>query len=316
MEVNPSECSIGRNDKYCSSPEIKTKIIEISKKMELQKGNGNIQSGDTFSQEVTPPQKADASRENNVALGNNLSANGSDQDLTSYEQSLKLLKHNTGCENVEAYKVESCVLSNNNIKSMIGADLVKHNFDINFNPKGPASSTEWLSNSHIDNVLDQAAKYYEGFAHINFQMSDFAENDDPDSLQNIDLAKLYNKYKSFGVVINTDVSGGSGEHWFCIYGTFDKKGITLEYFNSSGEPPILSVDIWLKETAEKLKKTLNVPVKIIRHMVPHQTDNHSCGPYSLYYILSRLSGVPSDVFDKKIIPSKLMVKFRKQILRD
>ncbi len=236
----------------------------------------------------------------------------------SYKEAIKKLSEESGCEGKEPHQVESCVLEKSStVKKAVPREALHHNFDRNFNPKGPAKSIEWLSNDHIDTVLDQAADHYKGFFHIDFQMIDFAEKNDPDGLHRIDLAKKYKEgIKSFGVVLNTDTSDGSGEHWFCLYGVFDRNKITLEYFNSAGDPPMIEVDVWLRKTEATLSKKLNIPVEIIRHLVPHQTDDHSCGPYAVYYILSRLSGVPSKTFDEKKIPSSLMRDFREQILRE
>jgi hypothetical protein len=44
-------------------------------------------------------------------------------------------------------------------------------------------------------------------------------------------------------------------------------------------------------------------------------DNSSCGPYSLYYIISRLEGVSSDAFQKNRIPDHKMWEFRKILFR-
>ena len=46
-----------------------------------------------------------------------------------------------------------------------------------------------------------------------------------------------------------------------------------------------------------MEKTLNKKVEdVVVTKIVNQADNHSCGSYSLYYIISRLEGVPYSHF--------------------
>jgi hypothetical protein len=160
----------------------------------------------------------------------------------------------------------------------------------NFRPEGPSDSTDLLSNINIDGVLGQLNVLYPKFLHIPFQMSDFAEN-------NTYLAKLdivdhiqENKYNSFGVVFNTDVSTGRGKHWFCFYGVIKPKGLELEYFNSSGYDMLKSIREWEVSVRRKVQDA-GFSYKLKENTgVQYQKDNHSCGVYCLMYIWLRLSG--------------------------
>jgi hypothetical protein len=213
---------------------------------------------------------------------------------------------------------DSCLLENRDVINILGQNVVNNQLDNNFKPDGPLDKNEWLSNSDIDSVLSQINKKDGNniFKHINFQMRDFEKTGS--ELASIDFANEYknNGIKCFGVVFNDDVSTGNGTHWTAMFGDFRKKPFTIEHFNSSGAGPQNEMRIWMKKTKMKLEKELNVTVNVIEvSKIQHQMDNSSCGPYSLYYIISRLEGVSSDAFQKNRIPDNKMWEFRKILFR-
>src|SRR5687767_6369638 len=72
-------------------------------------------------------------------------------------------------------KSESCILNNDKIIEFIGISKVDKNLKDNFMPKGPSHKFDWLSNNHIDNVLEIYVKLFKSqkFYHIPFQLIDF-----------------------------------------------------------------------------------------------------------------------------------------------
>lgn len=214
-------------------------------------------------------------------------------------------------------KNESCLLTKSEIKDVIGHDVAENQLDNRFKPEGPFDSNEWFSNVNIDEVLDQIAiKYKEKkFLHIKFQMRDFERAGGELSI--IDLAEEYsnNDIRCFGVVFNTDETSGPGQHWFSIFGDFNKEPFTIEYFNSTGQPPLDEILEWMLKTKHHMEKTLNKEVKDeIVSTIPNQVDSHSCGSYSLYYIISRLDGIPYTHFTKNKIGDETMHIFRQHHL--
>lgn len=260
-------------------------------------------------------------------------ANLNEKKVTAPGEIIKIIKTMTGC------KSESCVLKDNNFANFIGHDKIKKELDERFKPHGPALTYDLLSNFNIDDVLDQLEKAYksENFYHVPFQMRDFEtykKNDNEiaiscarnakcmkyekdQNLATIDLAEKYtNGMRCFGVVFNTDYSTGNGIHWFCIFGDFRKKPYTIEYFNSSGNLPLIEISSWMKNTKTKLAKQLNTAVvDVISSRIEHQFGDNQCGIYSLYYILSRLENVPYTYFSNNRIPDELMDDFRKMFFR-
>lgn len=240
------------------------------------------------------------------------------KSVNTDEEIINELKNETGC------KSESCILSKKNkFSEKLDENVIQKELRKSFKPDGPAFTTELLSNFNIDDVLDQYVDAYtnENFLHIPFQMIDFqdyARSSDKDSnLASIDFSDKYNKgMRCFGVVLNTDYSSGGGKHWFAIFGDFRKHPFTLEYFNSSGNLPMIQIQKWMKNAKNDIENKLNKDVKcVITTRIQHQTDDHSCGPYSLYYITCRLENIPHEYFAKHVIKDSEMHLFRKHLFR-
>jgi len=235
------------------------------------------------------------------------------------EKIMDAVKKKTNCES------ESCVYKNAEVVEFLSSGKANDILKEYFKPSGPAFSTEWLSNYNIDDVLDQVEKKYKGFYHVYFQMRDFekkklssGEKQNPEavkySLGDIDFSEKINEgVRTFGCVLNTDYSSGNGEHWFCLFGDFRKEPYQLEYFNSSGDAPLDEVQVWLDRTKHQIEKKLNKKVKLIICRTQHQRDTHSCGPYSLFYIINRLKGIPAEVFNANIGGDKRMIEWRTEL---
>lgn len=229
-------------------------------------------------------------------------------------KTMELIKNVVGCDS------ESCVLTKPEVHEIIGADVAQKQLVEKFKPVGPHNTNDWFSNFNIDNVLEQVAVKHPDFLHVEFQMRDFETAPSQHmSLSKIDFVEQYaTGIRRFGVVFNTDKSTGNGQHWFAIYGDFSKSKFTLEYFNSAGDQPLDEICSWLTDTKHRLIKGLNKPPKDVEVItvtdIVNQKDNHSCGSYSLYYIMSRLDGAPWEYFKKNKIGDAKMHDFRKNHL--
>lgn len=292
MDFTPNECSW---EKFRKQGEVEVcSSLEIIKKMvEFLEATGEKMSHDNLNDE-------------NVKI-----------------EIIEKLKEKTGCES------ESCVVQDDKFKEFAGSLLVNENLKKNFKTKGPSHSTEWLSNFDIDDVLKEIKKNYtdEKFWNIPFQMRDFKKISPGETapkhvknsnLETFDLCGKYREgYKCFGVVINTDYSTGNGIHWFCLFVDMRLDHFTIEYFNSSGNAPLTEIKAWMKKTRVVLEKEF--PGKKVSDLVvskvEHQKDDHSCGVYSLYYIISRVSKIPYKYFMENLIKDSKMHKFRKFLFR-
>lgn len=224
----------------------------------------------------------------------------------------KNLKQIYNCE------TEVCLLEKKEVIDVIGYDTANNQLKENFKPNGPLDKNKWLSNYDIDDVLKQFSKKKENanFKHIPFQMRDFEEVGG--ELATTDFIKEYNEngIRCFGVILNDDISTGRGTHWTAMFGDFRKEPFTIEHFNSSGTGPKNEVRVWMTKTKMLLEKHFNTKVNVVEvSKIHHQMDNSSCGPYALYYIISRLENIPYEKFQEKRIPDSEMWEFRKVLFR-
>jgi hypothetical protein len=229
-------------------------------------------------------------------------------------------KRATACE------TDSCV-----VRKVLPTDLANRELTQNFLPPGPAHTHDLLNDRNIDDFLDQMATAHPTFLHIPFQMIDFAAHGGP--LANLDpVAEYENGKRMIGVVLNTDRTGGKGIHWFSLFIDMRTGGTrqdpwTVEYFNSSGRNATREVLQWqAKMVAMAAVGGNNYAAEgsraLRRHAIPlrvtdivQQQDNHSCGPYSLYYIKCRIEGTPWRAFKTGRITDARMHEFRKHLFR-
>jgi hypothetical protein len=255
-------------------------------------------------------------------------------DPAAVKNSLEKAKKRLNCDS------ESCVVSHRDFKKfaiknhIISNDKLEENLETRFKIEGPRNSTEWLSNYDIDQTLQDWAFKFEDFFPCPFAMIDFDKTGDYLHKYNMDsiylgeyskktiMGKVKIPCRTFGCAVNTDVDAGNGKHWMALFVDMrDKKLWTIEFFNSTGEPPQKSIVNWTKKTKEILeqyiqKNNLNIIVEIIIvSSLEHQESNTECGLYTLFYIRARLENVPYSRFLEQEIPDENMIEFRKHCFR-
>ena len=247
---------------------------------------------------------------------------------TDIKDALKAAKEKTNCDS------ESCVIQAIGLPS----DVVTRELELNFKASGPRDSRALLSNFNIDNTLMRWAREFDDFFCCPFAMMDFDKT--KESLATVSIVDVYvgnyvlnlGQYgkvkrpnRTFACVLNTDVSTGPGLHWVAIFADMrDENHVTLEYFNSTGnpirKPVIILFERWRKElmTPRKdFKGFKNVTIESVTSL-SHQSrsDNNGCGVYSLNYCRSRLEGKPFKFFEEKLIDQETIYEFRKYLFRD
>lgn len=245
------------------------------------------------------------------------------ENLAKYsdDEIIKTAKAELGVE------TESQLYMHHKIQEFLGGSHeARKTLEDYFKAEGPANSTALLDNFNIDETLSKWAIHSQDvfkkkFYHIPFQMIDFAERGT--ELANLDIHKLKEEgYKSFGVILNTDRSSGGGKHWFAIYGDLDHAGtakdpIAIEYFNSSGNPPMSEVSNWLEAAKHDLLKNHGIDVEIVRSANRRlQNSMTECGVWSLMYILSRLKNHPPDWYYKTNANDADMIELRSFLFRE
>mgnify|MGYP002639008597 CR=1 FL=1 len=241
---------------------------------------------------------------------------------------------------------ESCVLSHPDFKSFvreqIGADaekLIEREKEERFKTFGPRNSTKWLDNENIDYTLQRWARVFDDFYPYSFNMIDFesaggslARNPMSMILDGLVAVNLGNqkmvtkKCRCAASVVNTDRTGNRGKHWTAVFIDCRKlKGLwTVEFFNSSGNPPAREIVEWMEKTRQMLidyRRGGGGDVSsgdvdtVVASTVRHQYSESECGVYSLYYIRKRLEKMPLTFFGKHVIPDDAMIEFRKYLFR-
>lgn len=249
------------------------------------------------------------------------------QSSGNKEEVVKKIEQKLKCDS------ESCVLIHPEfdkfIKDEIGDNnIIKYELNKNFKTKGPRSNTNLLSNFNIDETLLRWGREFNDFYPCPFSMIDFKIISNTFGIINLadivngkifyfDLLndKHYGPFKTFACVLNTDVSTGRGKHWVCIFVDCRSNIWTIEYFNSSGNPPHYDVNEWMEKQRSNLLKIHNKVETITVTNIVHQKSNTECGMYVLYYIRSRLDGISYNHFLTKRIDDSDVTKFRKHVFR-
>jgi hypothetical protein len=251
---------------------------------------------------------------------------------------------------------ELCVLTSSEVKSAIGNDVINKEIAVKFKETGPRNGNEWLSNINIDKTLHKWAVEFDDLYVYSFCMSDFYKTKgslavlkicdilDGKVPQKTAAGMITRPCKRMCCVLNTDVSSGRGIHWVCIFVDTIRNPISIEYFNSAGNPPFLNATKWMEQTRAELLKYIphgdNLQDKVSLSegklypaasshsllqrknvetlsvtSVPHQESDSECGVYCLFYIRKRLEGTPYSYFMDKRIPDSEMTEFRKYLFR-
>ncbi len=207
---------------------------------------------------------------------------------------------------------ETCVLKDKRVASKVNMaeELTRLKYE------GPTDD-KLLSNVNIDGVLGQWRRKYKMFFPYNFNMLDYKSHcfrngrveNTPDTLHTINTAQLRDKGITLAAcVVNSDKYIGNGKHWMAL--VVDFKGKTIEFFNSGGNPPNVAWVDWMVKTRNELGDDHElVKVSSIRH----QRSKTECGVYSLFYIWSRLNGIPAAFFIKNPISDNHMFHFRQHL---
>jgi hypothetical protein len=202
------------------------------------------------------------------------------------------------------------------------AMAIAKNIEDNMKLTGPSNSTALLNNNNIDKTLIQLVKRHKYLKHIYFHMSDFDTHNTV--LKHINVFKdvIQKGYTTLCCVLNTDIYGQGGIHWFCVFCDFRPNGshvdpFTIEHFNSSGKKAIKSVSEWMIKAKYDIEESKKCSVQIINATsIRHQRDTETeCGVYCLYYIHKRLNDTSIAYFSKRV-PDATMIEFRKQLFRN
>lgn len=195
-------------------------------------------------------------------------------------------------------------------------------------PEWKDNPNEWLSNFDILNVLSQYQRKHTEFRFLGPSPIDFDAKIREYNYQcverdicNLSLQKqLKDKKTKVGIVFNLDKHDESGSHWVSLFVDLENKFIF--YFNSTGDIIPKEIKTLVKRLISEGKQ-MHPPLKLRYYdsKIGHQRNDTECGMYSLFFIITMLTGNTEDeknltvaqkikLFKGGRIPDKNMEYFR------
>lgn len=176
-------------------------------------------------------------------------------------------------------------------------------------PKAPESweskPDEWLSSIDIDNVEKEFGKIFKKYHYVGAIPIDFDKKSKTgscivSSLCSLNIKDLYDKGKrQIGIVFNTDVSTGPGQHWIALFADVDPEyeNARITYFDSYSKQPEPEIQRLMKRWAEQWDATgiHSKPTELTYNNIHHQYQDSECGMYCIYFHYCCLFDIPMDV---------------------
>ncbi len=187
-------------------------------------------------------------------------------------------------------------------------------------PNAPSSwdknPEEWLSSIDIEAIEKQFMEVFPKYHFVGCVPIDFDKKSEVgkcivSALCSLKIKDLYDKgYDKIGIVFNTDVSTGPGQHWIALFVDLDPdfEYPRITYFDSYSKQPEPEIKRLMQRWKEQWDATKihSKPMEMSYNKTRHQYENSECGMYSVYFHLSCIVGIPMD----KRIPDPVMRSFR------
>jgi Ulp1 family protease len=170
---------------------------------------------------------------------------------------------------------------------------------------------EWLSSDDIEHLEKQFTKVFSNYHYVGTFPIDFDKKSQTGSclvsaLCSMNIRELYNKgFTQFGLIFNTDVSTGPGEHWIALFCDVspELEYPRITYFDSYAHKPEKEIQRLMKRWKEQWDSTKvhSQPMKMTYNNTRHQYQDSECGMYCLYFHyccllnLSMSETIPDDV---------------------
>jgi len=222
-----------------------------------------------------------------------------------------------------------------------------------FRPKGPAKKYEWLSTTHINEVIEQYQNVHKNFIFLGAVPYDF-EDLAVLGIHDLNFDTLIKDGKTkIGLVINLDNHDQGGSHWVSLFADLEKSQVY--FFDSVGQPPRKRIRKFINRIVKFLyhkkyntKLQINDTINTIKSMQKlsekekykqltsskylknlldgsfdikyntkqHQFRNSECGVYSINFIVRLVNGEPYTSIVENITKDEEMNKFRKEYFRN
>jgi len=193
-------------------------------------------------------------------------------------------------------------------------------------PKAPdawmVNPTEWLSSLDIEKSEKEYQKLFKNYVFLGCIPIDFDLRSPTgkclvDALCSVSIKNLYRKGKTqIGIVFNTDVHTGPGEHWIALFCDIrpELEQPRITYFDSYAHRPEKEVQRLMKRWKEEWQSTgvHDKPMLTTYNTIRHQFKDSECGIYVLYFHYCCLNNIPMD----HKIPDDVVNVFRRLLFRE
>lgn len=231
---------------------------------------------------------------------------------------------------------QTCWLRTEFVAAIKNPDLAEEIQTQTFRPEGPKGKNDWLSTTHINEIVSQYQDKFPDFTFLGAVPADF-EKLDILGIKDLDFDELKNSGKTkIGMVINLDNHYDSGSHWVALYTDLNKNQIY--YFDSFAKKPSNSTKRFINKIVKylyhkKYNKTINInkvlkggdnskatlelkPFDIRYNTIQHQFDNSECGVYSSNFVIRLARGETFDDITQNITKDDEMNNCRKTYFRN
>ena len=192
-------------------------------------------------------------------------------------------------------------------------------------PVGPKSwnvnPEEWISSEEVNSIEKQFEKVFAEYKHVGTFPIDFDKHTKTgqclvDTLCSTDLRSIYNKgYHQLGLIFNTDVSTGPGQHWVAVFCDIspELEFPRMTYFDSYAHKPEKQIQVLMRRWKKQwdAANLHSQPMKLTYNGTRHQYEDSECGVYSIYFHYCCLMGIPMD----KQIPDEVVRGLRGVLFR-
>lgn len=175
-------------------------------------------------------------------------------------------------------------------------------------PAGPdawkVNPEEWLSTDEIEKLEKRYEKVFGDYHYVGTFPIDFDLKSDTgqclvSTLCSIKIAELAKRGKErIGIVFNTDVSTGPGQHWVAVFCDVrkDLEYPRMTYFDSYAQKPEKEIQVLMRRWKEQWDATgvHAKPMRLTYNKTRHQYKDSECGMYCLYFHYCCLTGIPME----------------------
>jgi hypothetical protein len=182
-----------------------------------------------------------------------------------------------------------------------------------------ANPDEWLSSIEIDDIEKEFVKlfkkyYYVGAIPIDFDKKNKTGSCIVSSLCSLNIKDIYDKGKrQIGIIFNTDVSTGVGQHWIALFADVDPEYeyARITYFDSYSKFPEPEIQRLMKRWAQQWDATgvHSKPTQLTYNKTHHQYKDSECGMYCIYFHYCCLLGIPM----QERVPDEVVHAFRSML---